>query len=79
MHNPPHPGEVLVEYLGDLALMDAAARVGAGPVTLNNVLTCSSSVSTDLAQRLAQALGTSPDLWLGMQRQYDLHQVPHKP
>ena len=29
MHNPPHPGEVLREYLGDITVTEAAVKLGA--------------------------------------------------
>ena len=75
MHNPPHPGEVLREYLGDMTVTEAAARLGVGRVTLQRVVTGAAGVSPDMAYRLAAAFGTSPELWAGMQLQYDLHQA----
>lgn len=75
MHNPPHPGEVLREYLGNVTVTDAAARLGVGRVTLQRVVTGASGVSPDMAYRLGAAFGTSPELWAGMQLQYDLYQA----
>ncbi|GAA0432578.1 HigA family addiction module antitoxin [Massilia aurea] len=75
MHNPPHPGEVLREYLGDMTVTEAASRLGVGRVTLQRVVTGAAGVSPDMAYRLGAAFGTSPELWAGMQLQYDLHQA----
>ena len=75
MHNPPHPGEVLREYLGDVTVTDAATRLGVGRVTLQRVVTGAAGISPDMAYRLGSAFGTSPELWAGMQLQYDLHQA----
>jgi antitoxin HigA-1 len=75
MHNPPHPGEVLREYLGDISVTEAAVKLGINRVTLSRVVTCASGVSADMAYRLADAFGTSPELWAGMQLQYDLYQA----
>jgi addiction module HigA family antidote len=75
MHNPPHPGEVLREYLGNITVTDAAARLGVGRVTLQRVVTGAAGISPDMAYRLGMAFGTSPELWAGMQLQYDLHQA----
>lgn len=75
MHNPPHPGEVLKEYLGDVSITDAAKTLGVGRVTLSRVVTGASGVSPDMAYRLGAAFGTSPELWAGMQLRYDLHQA----
>ena len=75
MHNPPHPGEALREYLGDITVTEAAMKLGVNRVTLSRVLTGSSGVSADMAYRLSEAFGTSPQLWAGMQLQYDLYQA----
>lgn len=75
MHNPPHPGEVLREYLGDRTVTEVAARLGVGRVTLQRLVNGVSGVSPDMAYRLAAAFGTSPELWAGMQLHYDLYQA----
>src|ERR1035437_4281045 len=72
MFNPPHPGLVLREYLGKLPVSTAAEHLGVSRVTLSRVLNGRAGVSADLAWRLADALGTSPELWAGMQSLYDL-------
>ena len=74
MHNPPHPGEVLREYLGE-PTVTAAVALGVNRVTLNRIVTGASGISADMAYRLAAAFGTSAELRAGMQRQYDLHQA----
>ena len=75
MHNPPHPGEILREYLGDITVTEAASKLGVNRVTLSRVVTGSSGVSADMAYRLGEAFGTSPEFWAGMQLQYDLYQA----
>src|SRR5271155_6191075 len=72
MHNPPHPGLVLREYLGDLAVTTAAAHLRITRVTLSRVLNGKAGISAAMAIRLAAALGTTPELWMNMQSQYDL-------
>ncbi len=73
MHNPPHPGEVIREYLGDMTVSTAAEHLGVGRVTLSRVLNGKAAVSAEMALRLAAAFGTSsPEVWLGMQARYDL-------
>ena len=39
MHNPPHPGEILREYLGDITVTQAAVKLGVNRVTLSRVAT----------------------------------------
>ena len=75
MFNPPHPGEVLQEYLGDVSVTAAAMKLGVNRVTLSRGVTGSSGVSADMAYRLGAVFGTSPELWAGMQLQYDLYQA----
>lgn len=75
MHNPPHPGEVLREYLGDISITEAAVQLGVSRVTLSRVISGSAGVSADMAFRLGSAFGTSPEMWAGMQLQYDLYQA----
>jgi addiction module HigA family antidote len=49
--------------------------LGVHRVTLSRVVTQSAGISADMAYRLAQAFGTSPELWAGMQMHYDLYQA----
>lgn len=76
MHNPPHPGEVIREYLGDVTVSAAAKHLGVGRVTLSRVLNGNAAVSPEMAVRLAAAFGTSsPEVWLRLQAKFDLWQV----
>lgn len=80
MFNPPHPGEVLREYLPEnMQVTEAAHRLGVSRVTLSRVLNGRASISADMALRLEAALGTSAGMWLGMQAEYDLWQARQKP
>jgi antitoxin HigA-1 len=72
IHNPPHPGLVLREYLGETAVSKAAAHLRVTRVTLSRLLNGKSGISAAMALRLAAALGTSPELWMNMRSQYDL-------
>lgn len=75
MHNPPHPGELLREWLGDMTVTEAAQALHVSRVTLSKILNGKGGISADMALRLSQWLGTSPDFWLGLQTQYDLWQA----
>ena len=80
MHNPPHPGAVLREWLSEgMTVTDAAAALHVARVTLSKILNGSAGISADMALRLSKWLGTSPDLWLGLQTQFDLWQASKKP
>ncbi len=78
MHNPPHPGLVLREYLGTVPVSAAAAHLRTTRVTLSRLLNGKAGISADMALRLAAALGTSPEFWTSMQAQYDLWQAGRK-
>jgi addiction module HigA family antidote len=76
MYNPPHPGEVIREYLGDVSVSEAARHLGVGRVTFSRVLNGKAAVSPEMAVRLAAAFGTSsPEVWLRLQAKFDLWQV----
>lgn len=76
MHNPPHPGAVLREWLPEsMTVTDAAAALRVARVTLSKIVNGSAGISANMALRLAQWLGTSPDMWLGLQTQYGLWQA----
>jgi addiction module HigA family antidote len=72
MHNPPHPGLVLREYLAGLPVSAAAVHLRTTRVTLSRLLNGKAGISASMALRLAAALGTSPEIWMNMQSQYDL-------
>jgi antitoxin HigA-1 len=80
MHNPAHPGEVLREWIPEaMTVGQAAEALQINRVTLSSVLNGRAGVSANLALRLAAWLGTSPEMWLGMQSQFDLWQAQQEP
>lgn len=79
MHNPPHPGAVLQEWLAEASVTQAAAQLGVTRAYLSRVLHGHAGISADMALRLSDLLGTSPELWLGMQSAYDLWQAAQLP
>lgn len=73
MHNPPHPGEVLREYMGptnDVA--SVASRLGVTRQTLYRVLNGQNAVTAQMAISLEQEFKVSARMWLGLQSEYDL-------
>ena len=78
MYNPPAPGELLFEgYLKPLGIEPAefANRIGVALSDINELLAGRSPVTADLALRFGITLGTTPEIWLGLQQQYDLWQA----
>jgi len=72
MHNPPHPGEVLREWLAGITVTEAAGRLDIARVSLSRLLNGASGISADMDVRLSKALGTTSGYWLGLQADYDL-------
>ncbi len=78
MHNPPHPGDILKEDVLEaegIKVTEAARQLGVTRVTLSRLLNGKTGVSVDMALRLAQWLGTTPEVWLRMQDARDLWQA----
>jgi addiction module HigA family antidote len=78
MKNPPHPGRIIrqecIEPLG-LTITEAAARLGVKRQTLNNLVNEKAGISPEMSIRLSKAFGSRPEVWLGLQMQYDLAQA----
>jgi addiction module HigA family antidote len=72
MFEPPHPGRLLDDYLGDVSIAEAARRIGVTRATLSRIRNGHAAITADMAVRLGELLGTSEELWLGMQIARDL-------
>ena len=80
MHNPAHPGEVLHEWIPeDMTVTQAARELQVSRVTLSKVLNGKAGITASMALRLSAWLGASPDIWLGIQTQWDLWQAQQQP
>jgi len=80
MHNPPHPGEVLREWIPEgMTVSTAAQALLVSRVTLSKVLNGKSGITAGMALRLSAWLATTPEVWLGMQIQFDLWQAEQEP
>ena len=81
MKNPPHPGRLVKhECLEPLALSitRGAEILGVTRLTLSNLVNGKNGVSPEMAIRLSKAFGSSPEVWLGLQMDYDLAQAEKK-
>lgn len=78
MKNPPHPGRLIlqecIEPLG-LSITEAAERLCVKRQTLNNLVNGKAGISPEMSIRLSKAFGSRPEVWLGLQMQYDLAQA----
>ena len=78
---PTHPGRVLRNlYMEPLQLNngDAADNLGITRKTLSLLLNEHQGISAEMALRLSKAFDTTPELWMNMQRNYDLWNAEQK-
>ena len=74
---PVHPGEILSDELQELS-MSATALAHALAVPTNRVtaiLKGQRGITADTALRLSRYFGTSPQLWLNLQKTFELRQA----
>ena len=80
MHNPPHPGELLREFLPEgLTIEQVARRLGVSRVQLSRLLNRRCALSADMAIRVGLLTNTTPESWLAGQTKWDLWQASQKP
>jgi addiction module HigA family antidote len=73
-----HPGELLLEeFLKPLKVgqVEAARKLGVSLNRLNEIVLGKRGITADTALRLARFLKTSPQLWMRLQADWDLHQA----
>ena len=77
---PTHPGQIIkYDYLEPLSLTvtELAKYLNTSRVTVSKIINARAPVTADMALRLAKAFNTSAELWLGLQKQYDLWHAEH--
>lgn len=73
--SPIHPGEVLLEdFMKPLGLSQyaLAKALHVQPLHISQIVRGQRAITADTALRLARYFGTTPEVWLGLQAQYDL-------
>jgi antitoxin HigA-1 len=75
---PIPPGEILVEeFMRPLGISQnrLAQSLGVNPGRINEIVRGRRGITADTALRLATFFGTSAELWLNLQSNYDLKRV----
>ena len=75
------PGEILLEeYLkpAGLGQAEAARRLGVSLNRLNEIIIGKRGITADTALRLSGLLKTSPQLWMRLQADWDLHKAKRR-
>jgi addiction module HigA family antidote len=79
--NPIHPGEMLLEeFLIPMkkSQITFASKLEWTPAKLNELIKGKRGITAETALDLADALGTSPEVWMNLQVMWDLHQAEKK-
>ena len=71
---PIHPGEILADELKEIGISAAelARTLGVPANRIALIIAGKRAISADTALRLARYFGTSPDLWINLQKTYEL-------
>jgi addiction module HigA family antidote len=75
---PAHPGRILKNHHLDplsMKMAELANVLGVSRKTVSKLANERGSITPDMALRLSRAFGTSPDLWMNLQKNYDLWQA----
>jgi addiction module HigA family antidote len=73
-----HPGEILLEeFLQPMGISQnrLARAMGVPPRRINEIVHGKRAISADTALRLARALGTFEQFWMGLQADYDFEET----
>ena len=74
---PTHPGEILIEeFLIPMGLSQVrfAAHIGVPVQRINEIVRGKRGITPETAWLFSQAFGTTPQLWISLQTNYDLAQ-----
>ena len=71
---PIHPGEFLADELGEIAISAAAlARIIHVPANrISQIIAGKRNITAATALRLGRYFGTGPQIWLNLQKAYEL-------
>jgi addiction module HigA family antidote len=77
---PSHPGRIIKGlYLEEfsITISELARVLGVSRKTLSKIVNERGGISSGMALRLSRAFNTSPELWLNLQRNFDLWHASH--
>lgn len=78
---PTHPGAIMRDTVLpalNVSVMEAAHHLRITRQQLHRILSEHAGISPEMAIRLGKFCGNGPDLWLNMQRNYDLWHARQK-
>ena len=72
---PIHPGEILLEEFMrpmGISINMLARDIAVPPGRISAIVNCKRAITADTALRLGRYFGTSPEVWMGLQSDYEL-------
>ena len=78
---PVSPGDILREFILeklDLTQEQLAAAMQVSRLSISQIVNGRRAVTTEMAIRLAHVTSTTPEFWLNLQRNLDLHAAHRK-
>ena len=75
---PVHPGEVLLkDFLKPMGISQyrLAKDIGVLPRRINEIVQSKRAITADTALRLARYFGTSVEVWMGLQADYEVEKA----
>lgn len=71
---PIHPGEFLADELKEIGITptELSRQLGVPPNRVSQIIRGLRDITADTALRLGRFFGTGPELWLNLQKAYDL-------
>lgn len=75
-----HPGQILADELEELEISptELSRRIDVPPNRISQIINGKRDISADTALRLGQFLGTGPEVWMNLQKAYDLDKARAK-
>lgn len=78
---PIHPGEILKEEFlvpYEMTQSHLAKALGTSFRAINELVNEKRGITIEMSLKLSKYFGTTPQLWLNLQNQYDLYKVARK-
>ena len=72
---PIHPGEILLEEFMkpmEISINGLARDIAVPPGRISAIVNGKRAITADTALRLSKYFGTSPEVWMGLQADYEL-------
>ncbi len=71
---PIHPGEFLIDELEEIEITatELSRQIDVPPNRISQIIRGKRDVTADTALRLGKFFGTGPELWMNLQKSYDL-------